>query len=154
MSDRLKSRPPRAIEVFRLAVLSLVFLAAPTAGDIGGCGESPADLDAVKFFVAKETVDCRMCADCGMNTQACERACDDKPNQTAFPLGCFPLIHDGEVCLNALEASGCDEYRGFMADQGATVPTECNFCPPKPIEVDAGSDDFIDGSIGEAPEAE
>lgn len=152
MSDRSTSRAPRAHEIARLAVLLLVFLVAPTAGDIGSCGESPADLDSVKFFRAKETIDCRMCLLCGMATLACERACDESPNQAAFPLGCFPLIHDGEVCLNALEASGCDEYRGFMADQGATVPTECNFCPPKPTSI--APDSGTDAATGESPEAE
>jgi hypothetical protein len=147
-----RARGPRALEIARLAAILLLFLAAPTAGDIGSCGESPADLNPVKFFVAKENIDCGMCSECGMVTLACERACDAKPNQTGFPLGCFPLIHDGEVCLNALEASGCDEYRGFMADEGATVPTECNFCPSQPtsIPTDAGAD----GATSEAPEGE
>ncbi|HZF55683.1 MAG TPA: hypothetical protein VE093_44015 [Polyangiaceae bacterium] len=148
---RLQPRGPRAHEIARLAALLLLFLAAPTAGDIGSCGESPADLDAVKFFRAKEFIDCGMCFECGMVTLACERACDPNPNQTAFPLGCYPLVHDGEVCLNALGASGCDEYRGFMADQGATVPTECNFCPPKPSSnaTDAGTDGAAEA--GQAP---
>jgi hypothetical protein len=134
------SPKPRAHEIARLAAVLLLFLAAPTAGDIGSCGESPADLDPVKFFRAKEIIDCGMCNECGMGTLACERACDGKPNQSAFPFGCYPLIHDGEVCLNALEAAGCDTYRGFMADEAATIPTECNFCPPRPAAVDAGAD--------------
>jgi uncharacterized membrane protein YgcG len=127
----------RALEVARVAAVLLVFVAAPTAGDIGSCGEAPQDLDAVKFFQAKELIDCQMCAECGMQTLACERACDFAPNQGSFPLGCYPLIHDGEVCLNALEVTGCDEYRLYMADNGATIPTECNFCPAK-HEVDGG----------------
>jgi hypothetical protein len=147
-SAKTRARGPRASEIARLAAVLLLFLAAPTAGDIGSCGESPADLDAVKFFSAKDVIDCQMCGECGMVTLACERACDGKPNQTAFPLGCFPLIHDGEVCLNALEASGCNEYRLFMADQGAAVPTECNFCPAKAPSSAAGA------PAGEAPEAE
>jgi hypothetical protein len=154
----LPARGPRALEIARLAAILLLFLAAPTVGDIGSCGESPADLDAVKFFCAKENIDCGKCVECGMATAACERACG-KPacdaknaSQTVFPLGCYPLIHDGEVCLNALEASGCDEYRGFMADEASTIPTECNFCPskPAPIATDAGAD----GATGEAPEGE
>lgn len=141
---------PKAHEIARLAALLLVFLAAPTAGDIGSCGETPADLDPVKFFLAKEAIDCRMCGECGMATLACERACDNAPNQSAFEIACYPLIHDGEVCLNALEAAGCDEYRGFMSDVGATAPTECNFCPPKASSGSAGAG--ADGESSESPE--
>jgi hypothetical protein len=39
------------------------------------------------------------------------------------------LVHDGEVCLNALDAASCDDYEQYVANQGATIPTECNFCP-------------------------
>ena len=136
---------PRAHEIARLAAVLLLFLAAPTAGDIGSCGEAPADLDPAKFFRAKDAIDCGMCVECGMVTAACERACDEAPNLSTFPLGCYPLIHDGEVCLNALEAAGCDEYRGFMADQLATIPTECNFCPFQSAPVDAGTAGSADG---------
>jgi hypothetical protein len=137
-SRRRKGEGVRAIEIARLAVILLVALAAPTAGDIGSCGESPQDLDALKFFMAKEEIDCFQCGDCGILTLACERACDPGLGQTAFPFGCYPLIHDGEVCLNALEAAGCDEYRSYMADNLATIPTECNFCPPVPVATGGG----------------
>ena len=39
------------------------------------------------------------------------------------------LVHDGEVCLDALWAAGYNEYRPYLLDVGAAVPTECNFCP-------------------------
>lgn len=120
---------PRPSELVRLAVVALFFLAAPTAGDIGSCGQEAQDLDATKFFRAKEQIDCLKCFECGFTTLPCERACDLELSQTAFPEGCYPLVHDGEVCLNALDAAGCSEYVSYIADQGATVPTECNFCP-------------------------
>ena len=127
--SRAKRLPPSPAEIARVAVLALFFLAAPTAGDIGGCGQEAQDLDARKFFTAKESIDCAKCFECDFNTLACEKACDLEPNRTSFEAGCYPLVHDGEVCLNALDAAGCAEYASYVADEGAAVPTECNFCP-------------------------
>jgi hypothetical protein len=39
------------------------------------------------------------------------------------------LVHDGEVCLRALEVAACDDYALFMDDVAPSLPTECNFCP-------------------------
>jgi hypothetical protein len=113
-----------------LAVVLLVLVAAPTAGDIGSCGQEIEDLDAGRFFLAKADVDCEKCETCGLTTQACARACGP-PVEAAFPDGCYPLVHDGEVCLDALDAASCSDYTLFMADSGGSVPTECNFCPPR-----------------------
>lgn len=107
----------------------LAFVAGPTAGDIGSCGQDPEELDPVKFFNFKESVDCRACQECAIATEACTRACDAVLDQSAFPDNCVPLVHDGEVCLNALAAADCEDYAGFMSDTSPTVPTECNFCP-------------------------
>ena len=123
------SAAPSRFELARVAVVALFFLAAPTAGDIGSCGQSAEDLDARKFFQAKEQIDCRRCFDCGIDTLVCGKACDLEPSKATFPVGCYPLVHDGEVCLNALDAASCQSYVGYVADEGATVPTECNFCP-------------------------
>ena len=125
-------------EIARVALVSLFFLAAPTAGDIGGCGQTAEDLDAMKFFDTKQTVDCRRCLECALLTDTCELACGAALPIT-FPDGCYPLVHDGEVCLDALEVASCDDYQNYMADQGATIPTECNFCPPREAP-DAGTD--------------
>lgn len=127
--EKSSIRAARAWTLARLAVVTIFFTAAPTAGDIGSCGQAAEDLDARKFFQAKDQIDCRRCFECGINTLACERACDLEPSGASFPLGCFPLVHDGEVCLNALDATSCAVYAGYVADQGATAPTECNFCP-------------------------
>jgi hypothetical protein len=120
---------PRKLEILRLAAVLLLAVAAPVVGDIGSCGEPPADLDAAEFFRDKAGVDCARCGECGFATAACTRACDPKQAPTSFDEGCFPIRHDGEVCLHALEAASCEIYAAFVADQGATVPTECNFCP-------------------------
>ena len=111
-----------------MALVAVFFLAAPTAGDIGGCGQKAEDLDAAKFFDAKQTVDCRRCNECHLVSDACERACG-ATIAIQFPKGCYPLVHDGEVCLESLERAGCGDYQSYMADQGATIPTECDFCP-------------------------
>ncbi len=120
----------RPIEIAQLAVVVLFFTAAPTAGDIG-CFTQPADdLDPVKFFSAKQDLDCTECVKCDIATTACARACAPAAVDPGFPAGCFPVVHDGEVCLDALEVASCSDYAGYMADQGPTIPTECDFCPP------------------------
>lgn len=112
------------------AALVLVLSMAPAAGNIGSCGQPAEELDAFKFFSAKATVDCTRCAECALFTEQCEAACSEPVSvEVSFPDGCLPLVHDGEVCLDALRASSCDDYAGYVADAGATIPTECNFCP-------------------------
>lgn len=127
-----RRRRPGARDVARLALL-LGFVAAPVVGDIGSCGQGVEDLDARKFFLFKDYLDCQRCTGCGLLTEACARACErsseGEPAATVFPEGCYPLTHDGEVCLNALEAAGCADYGQYMADEAPTTPTECNFCP-------------------------
>jgi hypothetical protein len=132
---RPRPRPPRPTEVARLALLALVFLAAPVAGDIGSCNQSPDALDPTKFFGSKQAIDCERCTDCGLVTNACTVACG-APLGSAFPPMCYPVEHDGEACLDALLAASCSDYQSFVADEGATVPTECDFCPPR----DAGAE--------------
>jgi hypothetical protein len=70
-------------------------------------------------------------------TETCKRACGAAMGGT-FPTLCYPLVHDGEVCLDALEAASCSTYASYVADVGATVPTECDFCPAQ-AAVDAGT---------------
>jgi len=105
--------------------------AAPTAGDIGGCGQEAARLDEEKFFDEKARVDCARCDTCGLVGATCKAACDGTSSES-FPDGCEPLVHDGEVCLRALSDADCDAYASYVADQGATTPTECAFCPLDP----------------------
>jgi len=121
-------RPVTRSALLRAAVLGLLVLAAPTAGDIGSCGQSIEDLDPAKFFAEKRSTDCQHCQDCALGTKFCEQACAGQ-GETAFPAGCYPLVHDGEVCLRALRAAGCDEYVAYASDDAPSVPTECNFCP-------------------------
>lgn len=123
-----RSRIPFVAKL-QLALVAIFFLAAPTAGDIGGCGQKDDDLDPKKFFDAKQVSDCQRCVSCGFTTMACARACQRKAIGGSFPTGCFPLVHDGEVCLHALSAASCGDYKQYVADDGATAPTECDFCP-------------------------
>lgn len=110
------------------ALVALVFGTAPTVGDIGSCGQPAADLDAVKFFQAKRILDCRQCRGCNLDTASCEDACG-RPPPDAFPEGCRPLVHDGEVCLDVLRAASCEDYAPWMSDISPTAPSECQFCP-------------------------
>jgi hypothetical protein len=110
------------------ALVFLVFGTGPTVGDIGSCGQPADDLDATKFFRQKQVIDCRKCQQCALGTKACTAACT-KPAPTAFPPGCRPLVHDGEVCLDALEAASCDDYASYVGDASPTAPSECQFCP-------------------------
>jgi hypothetical protein len=117
-------------EILRLAVAIVFFTAAPTAGDIGSSCQSPDDLDPKKFFAEKAAIDCKRCTECGIQTDACANVCVALP-QTSFLPGCYPLVHDGEVCLDALKAASCSDYVSYEADQDRSAPTECDFCPPE-----------------------
>jgi hypothetical protein len=131
MSAPADRRPVAARPLGRIVLLALfvLFAAAPTAGDIGSCGQPADDLDPVKFFESKQALDCRRCGECGISSAACDRACAPALEQSAFPTSCFPLVHDGEVCLDALGAASCKEYATYVSDASPTVPTECDFCP-------------------------
>ena len=109
----------------------VVASAGPTAGDIGGCGQPGALLDDAKFFEQKAQIDCGQCVDCALVSERCSVACDGDTGET-FPEGCEPLVHDGEVCLRALRDASCDDYASYVADAGATTPSECAFCPLRP----------------------
>ncbi len=109
--------------------LALLFCLAPTPGDLGGCGQTAEDLDPVAFFNSKSAIECARCQECGFSTPACQRACERVDVPTEFPTGCFPLVHDGTVCLRALTQGSCSEHRKLVADR-PSVPSECNFCPP------------------------
>jgi hypothetical protein len=110
--------------------LGAMFCLAPTPGDIGGCGREPQDLDAAVFFQSKQSIECERCQDCRIRTPACELACSGGEAAQEFPEGCFPLVHDGTVCLRALTQASCDDHREFEGDP-PRVPSECNFCPPR-----------------------
>ncbi len=122
--------------VRRLATVRLLFVvglgvlcAAPTPGDIGGCGQHPDGLDAPTFFERKRELDCKRCGDCGFHTEFCGDACAAAGELPDFPTGCFPLVHDGEVCLNAIDSASCSEYEDYSKDVGRLSPSECQFCP-------------------------
>lgn len=124
--------PSLTLHKLALAALVVVFCMAPTPGDIGGCGQSPDLLDAPTFFSNKKSTDCSRCKECELISDTCDHACDDDyPVATAFPKGCYPLVHDGEVCLRALRHASCDDYAAFAADSSPTTASECNFCPPE-----------------------
>jgi hypothetical protein len=114
-----------------LACFAFLFCTAPTPGDIGGCGQKPAELDPGIFFASKAYIDCQRCGECGLTSNACKNACDDDPTAypSSFPDRCLPLVHDGEVCLRALLSASCSDYGEYTRDDSPTVPTECNFCP-------------------------
>jgi hypothetical protein len=116
-------------ELAKLWLLALFVLMGPTVGDVGSCGQDVVELDAFKFFSEKAFIDCRQCRDCGFASLSCVRACEGVLENVAFDPDCFPLVHDGEVCLNALRAASCNDYANYVDDLAPTVPTECNFCP-------------------------
>ena len=128
-------RKPFRSGVVRLAFAALFLLcAAPTPGDIGGCGQNAQPLGAGPFFEEKKKIDCGKCGECSFETTFCTGACDpDQELPAGFPEGCDPIVHDGEVCLNALEAAGCGDYETYVKDgDDRQAPNECRFCPVKP----------------------
>jgi hypothetical protein len=121
--------PPPLRRVLLAAGVALL-CAAPTPGDIGGCGQRAELLDPPIFFASKQRIDCVRCKECELDSLHCADACKRvPPAQRDFPEGCFPLVHDGEVCLRALRYASCDDYAGYVSDTQPTVPSECNFCP-------------------------
>ncbi len=123
----------RAVQLLKVAVglIALAFCAAPVPGDVGGCGQEPQELDPDTFFWSLQQYECERCSECELSTRACERACLEQAHQTEFPKDCVPLVHDGEVCLRALQNGSCDDYSALMSDTAPTIPTECDFCPPQ-----------------------
>jgi hypothetical protein len=112
-----------------LAFVAVVFCAAPTVGDVGGCGREATALDEAQFSRARKIADCRRCAECALTPARCARACDPKqPGDAVFPATCHPLRHDGEVCLDALLAASCSDYASYVADEAPLTPPECDFC--------------------------
>jgi hypothetical protein len=109
------------------ACVALVCL-APTPGDIGGCGQVARDLDPTVFYASKQGIECRRCGECGLDTPRCQEACESETLPRSFPEGCFPLVHDGTVCLRALTQSSCEQHAKVVSDP-PRVPSECNFCP-------------------------
>lgn len=111
-------------------VVVLLFCTAPTPGDVGGCGQTPAELDPGTFFASKANIDCERCQECSLGSVSCKNACDHPESYpSAFPEECVPFVHDGEVCLRALLHASCKDYESYMSDVSPSVPTECNFCP-------------------------
>lgn len=114
----------RKVVVFVLAVLSM----APTAGDVGGCGQEASLLDVAVFAAARKQEDCERCQSCGITSARCTAACDPKAAPAAaIPATCRPLQHDGEVCLRALGAASCADYNDYVSDD-PSLPLECQFC--------------------------
>ena len=124
------TRVRRHAAVRLLFVIALGWLcAAPTPGDVGGCGQHPELLDPDAFFGAKQARDCQMCGECNIASKYCRDVCSADYVAPGFPEGCVPLVHDGEVCLDALEAASCSEYQTYARDDGRLAPSECQFCP-------------------------
>jgi hypothetical protein len=128
VSDAPSTRPTRP-QLALAAILALVFTAAPTPGDVGSCGQQATALDEPLFLADRQALDCTRCMQCGLTTQACQNACNPKaPSPYVWAATCYPLQHDGVVCLDALEAASCSTYASFVSDVDPTIPTECQFC--------------------------
>ncbi|MBW2458154.1 MAG: hypothetical protein JRI68_26860 [Deltaproteobacteria bacterium] len=66
---------PRRWSLVKLALVAVLFIAGPTAGDIGSCGQEIVELDPIKFFSEKQAIDCHQCLECGFVTTFCEDSC-------------------------------------------------------------------------------
>lgn len=122
---------PRVTQAMKLLLgfIALAFCAAPVPGDVGGCGQTAQPLDPQIFFSSLQDAECKQCRECGVGSAACGRACGAALVQSEFPKDCEPLVHDGEVCLRAVEHASCSNVREYMSDGSPSIPTECNFCP-------------------------
>jgi len=117
--------------VLRVAALGFVVVvcAAPTPGDVGGCGQKRQALDEDVFFATKNAIECERCTECEIATDRCTQACNADSGGRRFPETCEPLVHDGEVCLRRLLDVGCDTFAEYVDDRTPAVPSECDFCP-------------------------
>ena len=106
------------------------FSLAPTAGDVGGCGQDPIELTPSSFASIKKDVDCTRCKGCSLATQRCQDACNVAKAPDTIPATCHPFVHDGDVCLRALQAASCGDYAEYVRDDVSRVPSECQFCRP------------------------
>lgn len=127
-----------------VALAAVVLGMGSTVGDVGGCGADATDLDETSFALARKRLDCARCTECNLTTQRCVEACDlHKPSDVGFPPYCKPLLHDGEVCIDALRVASCSTYADYVDDQFRAVPIECEFCrgdasDPMPTFQDSG----------------
>jgi hypothetical protein len=122
-------KPLRRRDLGFVAAVALVLGAGPTVGDIGSCSDTATLLDIKTFEAERKELDCDRCRQCGFMTDYCAQACNPTlPSGVVIPSTCFPLTHDGQVCLDALEAASCAAYASFVADVDPTTPTECEFC--------------------------
>ncbi len=126
---------PRALRIEpRVLAIGLAVLGgfAAVPGDIGGCGQGADELDPVVFFQRVRAIQCEQCTRCAVQSLPCREACAAaEPPPTAFEAGCVPLVHDGEVCLRALEAASCRAFRTYVDERAPRQPSECDFCPPR-----------------------
>lgn len=119
----------RRRDVLVVVFFAVVFGAGPTVGDVGSCGDQATPLDEATFAAQRKAMDCSRCQQCGLLTQTCASACDPtKPSDVSWPSTCYPLQHDGIVCLDALQSASCSSYASFVDDVAPTVPSECDFC--------------------------
>lgn len=138
-----------------LMILALL-CAAPTPGDIGGCGADPTPIAPDRYANARKRLECDRCKECSVSTARCARACDPKaPSDVVLPATCRPLEHDAEVCLRSLIAASCTSFAQAVDDVAPTSPSECLFCREGapgntdgalPQFLDAGPDAAADGA--------
>ncbi|GAC1353163.1 MAG: hypothetical protein NVS3B20_20010 [Polyangiales bacterium] len=125
----LSNRPSPSRTSIAFVIALALLVSAPVVGDVGACGAVAETLDAQRFFNARLEDECTRCNECANSSPGCRRACDRKtPRPLTFPPGCHPLVHDGEVCLHAIEALSCNAFGDLVSDN-PIVPTECDFCP-------------------------
>jgi hypothetical protein len=117
-------------KLYTACVLLLApLLGAPTVGDVGGCGAEAEALDVAVYTSTRKDLECERCAECGIQTARCVRACDPAKNaDISIPSSCRPLLHDGRVCVRALRAASCSDFARYVDDADPATPSECAFC--------------------------
>jgi hypothetical protein len=112
------------------AVLVLVGGLGAVPGDVGGCGAGDEELDPPRFYAQVRAAECQQCQRCAIESSTCLEACAaSEPVPEEFPEGCVPLVHDGWVCLRALQSASCRAFAEYVDERDARMPTECDFCP-------------------------
>ena len=130
-----------------LVAVSAVFLLAPTPGAMGGCGKTAEEMSASGYARARKITDCGRCTECGVQSDRCVRACNERlAPEIALPATCRPLLHDGVVCIRAINAASCAAFASYVDERAPVTPSECAFClvpppsPPGSFVSEAGAD--------------
>ncbi len=122
--------------LLRAAVGAVLFLAlgGPGAGNVGGCGNSPPEMDAADHCRARQDISCRRDLFAGRSTQTqfaeCIALIEPVCSGATWPTSCNPKPSpaDSDACIRLLARSDL-----VTVETGVLLSRpECNLCGSAP----------------------